>query len=173
MIKSYLRLVIVAALVSGCTPETAKRYGFSHHFVLPLTAAETAAIEENIREQDARLAQAKADADAKAAQEAAAREAESRRVAEARRIAEEAQLIAENSPDNFCKDPNVARVLLMYFNNIDVMRRNFMRANDIQHITTVKNDPATGQLACHGNGTALQGYGCHLGLLSDGQNICN
>ncbi len=44
----------------------------------------------------------------------------------------------------------MVRMLLYYFNGLEVMRRSAIRANDIQHIITVKNDPENGILACGG-----------------------
>ena len=157
MEKRQFLLVAVARTVVSCTQDVARRYGLSDHFVLPPTAEEVAATQAALEEQERRAAAAKAVAAEQERQKAAAYEAEMKRVAEANRAAQEKQLKAEESPDNVCRDQATVRLLLWYFNDLDMARRSLIRANDITHITTLKNDPDNRVLACHGG--FMLGYG--------------
>jgi len=65
--------------------------------------------------------------------------------------------MAETSPNNSCKDPDVARQLIMDFNNLSKGR---VEAVDIEHLTT--NVGVTADRSCHGvfvltNGLRLEG----------------
>jgi hypothetical protein len=61
------------------------------------------------------------------------------------------QLIAtETSPDNHCKVPDVARVLLEQWSSFDVFKEANVSAIDIEHLTTTAFDPVSVTMICHG-----------------------
>jgi uncharacterized membrane protein YqiK len=98
--------------------------------------------------------------------EQAQRQAEAE-AAQARRRAEEetarraaAQLAAENSPDNYCRDRSFAREIMKTFNNVGEKRG--FEAIDIEHVTTTSFDASEHSVSCHGdfmlaNGRRLTG----------------
>lgn len=108
---------------------------------------------EQERQQQAAIAeQRRAEAErrqaALRAQQAALRAEQARMqaVAEAERRAE-AQLAAENSSDNYCKEPKLAGQLIQDFNSLFNGRREVI---DIEHLTTLRFDPQAKQITCHG-----------------------
>ncbi|WP_158924517.1 hypothetical protein [Acidisphaera sp. S103] len=89
-----------------------------------------------------------------------AREAEAQRQAELAQAAAQAreqaqraalaaaQLAAETSPDNFCREPDTARILINQYNGLDwELPRKVV---DIEHLVTIKKDAGSGILVCHG-----------------------
>jgi hypothetical protein len=55
-----------------------------------------------------------------------------------------AQVSAENSPNNLCRDPETAGMLMNEFNGMDWSEPR--KAIDIEHLVTISGEP----LACHG-----------------------
>ena len=56
-----------------------------------------------------------------------------------------AQLAAENSPDNRCKEPRLAGELLVNFNNLQNVQDNNIRSVDIEHLTTIRFEVVQGE----------------------------
>jgi hypothetical protein len=121
-------------------------------------------------EADARvqqMAQERAEAQSRARQEAA--EAEERmRVINENRAA--AQLAAENSPDNRCKDHEIAGELLQTFNGFQSVRDISLQAVDIEHLTTVAFDKGQHVYVCHGAFVLMNGVH-EIGTLSTKLNV--
>jgi hypothetical protein len=67
---------------------------------------------------------------------------------EAARVA--AQKAAEESPDNICRTPDMARLLMSGFNDLPTMKARDIEAVDIEHLTTVQYDTAHSKMVCHG-----------------------
>ena len=100
-------------------------------------------------------AQAKAAAAVQAREQARAERAEQEK-ARAVQAAANQQAMAENSPNNLCRDPAVARQLITDFNRLTT----WQQAVDIEHLTT--NVGGTADRSCHGvfvltNGQRLEG----------------
>jgi type IV secretory pathway VirB10-like protein len=125
---------------------------------------QAAAAAQQAREAEAQraAARARADAEAQARIAAAAQaEAEARAQAQARDVAA-AQVAAETSPDNFCREPDTARHLITAYNGMDWQGLVTRKVVDIEHLVTIKKDPETSTLVCHGiwvhtNGAHLEG----------------
>lgn len=157
-----------------CTPPAA---GLLGAIVDQLTAAQRAqacqrARDAYMREQQeayaaaqAKAAQAQAEAaqaQAEAAREAAQAEAEQKARARAMAAAETA---AETSPDNVCRKPAVAGLLISNYNGLpwpELPGGMERRVVDIKHLVTITNDPSAQILVCHGvwvhtNGMQIEG----------------
>jgi hypothetical protein len=140
-------------------------------FVAPSDQQRAACLAERKAQWDAYNAQQRAQQQARdaeaAAQEAAQREAQARErreraeqlAAEKRREREEliqrrdayTKLIsAEFSPDNHCKTPDTARLLLEQWSDFYGMKQEDLTAVDIEHLTTTEFDPADLTMTCHG-----------------------
>jgi hypothetical protein len=122
-----------------------------------------------MRQQQAAYAAAQAQQQAVNAA-AQAREAEAQRAAAQARAEEgarvaavaAAQTAAETSPDNFCRQPDTARNLIDQYNGMDWAGLVTRRVVDIEHLVTIKKDPESATLICHGvwvhtNGMKLEG----------------
>jgi hypothetical protein len=115
--------------------------------------------------RDAAIRQRQAEIAAEQArQEEAQRAAEQARAeadARARAVAA-AQAAAEASPDNVCRKPEMAGLLIDQYNAMDWQDLYPRRVVDIEHLVTIKNDPDNSQIVCHGvwvhtNGVRLEG----------------
>ncbi len=74
-----------------------------------------------------------------------------RQQAEAQRRLRYVELLKlENSPDNTCREPKLARAVLDGWSNLDAMRVENIRAIDIEHLTTIYFHPETMTFSCHG-----------------------
>jgi hypothetical protein len=125
--------------------------------------------QEQYAAQQAQLAAQRAAAEAQAraateAQLAAQRAAEQRQaIIDAQTRAEiAAQKWAEESPDNFCKTPDVARNLIKEYNSMHWPAYTTREVVDIEHLVTVTNDRDKAILSCHGvwvhtNGQNIEG----------------
>jgi hypothetical protein len=108
------------------------------------------------RAQAAAAAQAREQA--RAEQDAISERARAEQVAiRAAKAAADRQTMAENSPNNLCRDRDVARQLIADFNSLATWQP---EAVDIEHLTT--NVGATAKRSCHGifvltNGRRLEG----------------
>jgi hypothetical protein len=111
---------------------------------------------------------AQAEAAAQAAQEAAQRQAAQQAAFEQvkQQAIEQAQVRAqsdaEESPDNFCKTPEVARRLIDGYNSLDWDSLVTRKVVDIEHLVTIQANQQTATFACHGvwvhtNGLKLEG----------------
>ena len=69
---------------------------------------------------------------------------------EAQAAAERAQLVAEQSPDNNCRQPTFAGGLIDSFNDFEVFKTSGFKSIDIEHLTTVRWDTDTMDVICHG-----------------------
>lgn len=121
--------------------------------------------EADAREQQ--LAQDRADVQAKARQEFTEAQ-ERRRIDDENRAA--AQLAAENSPDNHCKDHKIAGELLQTFNAFQSVQDSNLQAVDIEHLTTVKFDKDDHVYVCHGAFVLMNGVH-KIGTLSTKLNV--
>jgi hypothetical protein len=94
-------------------------------------------------------AQDRADAAASAQAQRDAAAAQARVDAENRAAA---QLAAENSPDNHCKEQKIAGELMLNFNNIQTVQDYNIQSVDIEHLTTIKFEVVQGKnvYVCHG-----------------------
>ena len=99
------------------------------------------------RVRDAEAARAQAQAQALENARVAAEQQAMRAAADRIRAVEEAQANAEQSPDNWCRDPKVAGMLIDDF-NIMASIEGAYEALDIEHLVTVRNE--NGILSCHG-----------------------
>lgn len=87
-----------------------------------------------------------------------ARDAEAQRAAVRARAAADAQAravaaaqeAAENSPDNICHQPEVARRLIDAYNGLDWQTIRPRRVIDIEHLVTIRQDIEKATLICHG-----------------------
>jgi hypothetical protein len=93
-----------------------------------------AEVREHRREEDAR-------AEAKREEIAAAEHAKARYIA---------LVAAENSSENYCKQPKVARGLLDQWNDLDAMKESGIKVIDIEHLTTSNFHPDDQSMSCHG-----------------------
>jgi hypothetical protein len=59
-----------------------------------------------------------------------------------------AQVAAETSPDNFCREPDTARQLMNQYNGLDWSLPR--KVVDIEHLVTIRKDVSSGILVCHG-----------------------
>ena len=66
-----------------------------------------------------------------------------------------AQLAAENSPNNHCKEPELAGMVLSGFN--DLLSRHGIEAVDIEHLTTIRFDAGAKSVSCHGDFMLING----------------
>jgi hypothetical protein len=107
--------------------------------------------------QEARTRQSALDyANAQAAQHAAAMVAQRER-----EDAAAAQLRAEESPDNHCREPKFAGQLIADFNRLSATQDFSMQAVDIEHLVTINYD-----------GIHIGGFGCHgVFVLQNGRRI--
>ena len=124
---------------------------YSHQAVVK-QQLEAAAAAERERQAQAEVAAQEAAAREKRAQEIQlAEERKEQRDALVARHNEYAQLIAlENSPDNECKKPDIARALLQSWSDFDVFKDENLRAIDIEHLTTTAFDASSSTITCHG-----------------------
>jgi hypothetical protein len=70
-----------------------------------------------------------------------------------------AQLAAENSPDNHCRDRKIAGSLIDNFNGLQAVSDYNARAVDIDHLTTVRFDAEHQAMSCHGSFILQSGVG--------------
>jgi hypothetical protein len=117
------------------------------------------------REQQ--IAQDRADAQSRARQEFLEAQERTRLVNENRAAA---QLAAENSPDNLCKDHKVAGELLQTFNGFQSVQDSNLQAVDIEHLTTVKFDKDQHVYVCHGAFVLMNGVH-RIGTISTKLNV--
>jgi hypothetical protein len=97
--------------------------------------AQVAAIEAAHREEERKQA------------EQAKREAEqARHEAEQARREAEVRVVAENSPDNVCRHPELARILIEHYKTFNWPVYDMRTAIDVEHIVTMSDNP----LRCHG-----------------------
>ncbi len=102
-------------------------------------------------------AAAQARAQARAEQDAIRQQVRAEQEAiRAAKDAADRQAMAENSPNNHCRDPEVARQLIVDFNSLSTR----LQAVDIEHLTT--NVGTVADVSCHGvfvltNGGRLEG----------------
>jgi hypothetical protein len=99
------------------------------------------------RARDAEAARAQAQAQALENARVAAEQQAMRAAADRIRAVEEAQADAEQSPDNWCRDPKVAGMLISSYNGLS-WGYPAREAVDIEHLVTIRND--NGVLSCHG-----------------------
>jgi multidrug efflux pump subunit AcrA (membrane-fusion protein) len=132
--------VAAKAAESARIQRAAQQQAADRQAALDLAAAEAA------QRQDA---QDRADAAARAQAERDAAVAKLQRENEDRASA---QLAAENSPDNHCKQPKIAGELMVNFNNIQLVQDYNVQSVDIEHLTTIRFDIIQGQniYVCHG-----------------------
>ena len=121
--------------------------------------------EYNARQRaEAQRKDAEADAEA-------AREKQQKEDAEAqRRSAYVAQTAAEQSSENRCKEPEIARSVMEEWSGFDAAKDANIRAIDIEHLTTTAFDPDKGVLACHGIFKTNKGFDI-LGTLTIRKNV--
>lgn len=82
-----------------------------------------------------------------------------------------AALIAlEDAPDNYCKTPDVARLLMQEWSDFDIFKNQNIRAVDIAHLTTVAFNQANGTMTCHGVFEATSGLSI-IGSLQVRKNV--
>lgn len=125
-------------------------------------AAERARREQEAANERARQDEVQRAAQAQAASEAAARQRAQNAAAAKAKAAAAAQLAQENSPDNHCKKPEFARVVIDEFNKFRALRRLGEEIIDIEHMTTLQFDAEKKVISCHGvfvvtNGAKLAG----------------
>lgn len=104
-------------------------------------AAQQAANQQAAQEQDARRAEAQRhqnDANRKAA---IVRQAANQRAAVA-------QQAAENAPDNHCREPEVARAIIVQMNSFTGMKFTGVKTIDLEHVTTIRFDGPE-VMTCH------------------------
>lgn len=70
-----------------------------------------------------------------------------------------AQLAAENSPDNHCRDQKIAGTLIDDFNGLQAAADFNTRAVDIDHLSTVRFDADHHVMSCHGSFVLQNGAG--------------
>jgi hypothetical protein len=129
-------------------------------------AQEQAKQEELQRQQIAEQAAAAAQAQRDAANREHARQA----ALAAQAAAHAAQIAAENSTDNHCRDQEFARLMIQEFNRFRMMKRVEQEVIDIEHVTTTKLDAEHSDVICHG--TFVTTDGLHLtGSLEMRKNI--
>ncbi len=121
-------------------------------------------------QRDKQASQARAKAQAAAAQEAAAQQQRAHEALQARWAAYTALVTAETAPDNQCRKPDTARVLLKTFSDFDNFKESNIKAIDIEHLTTRAYANATGALSCHGIFVTNRGLRL-IGTLSIKTNI--
>ena len=116
----------------------------------------------------------------KAAQEARQSE-ENRRQAEIAKQQERSQakkrwanyktmVALEQAPDNRCRVPDVARMMMDQWNDFDTMKNNGVKVVDIEHLITVLYDSESAVLACHGVFVTNKGFNV-AGTLSMKKNV--
>jgi multidrug efflux pump subunit AcrA (membrane-fusion protein) len=101
----------------------------------------------------ARAAEASRVRQAKLAKQHAIEEAQAAEAAEQARRQRYIELVkAENSPENVCRDPKVAREVLDGWNGLDNMKDIGLKVIDIGHLTTssAEQGPSGGSITCHG-----------------------
>ena len=104
--------------------------------------------DSDIREAARKAAEIKQQAEREAAAVRAKADAEAvKRVADQ---VEVAQTVAENSPENHCKEQEFAKAVLTNFNKFKVLNRLDKQVIDIEHLTTDKYDVKTTAMVCHG-----------------------
>jgi len=92
-------------------------------------------------------------------EQAMAQDLRLRQQAEARRrLRYVALLKLESAPDNACRDPKLARVVLEGWSNLDAMKGEDIRAIDIEHLTTVYFHPDSMTFSCHGVFVTSKGF---------------
>jgi hypothetical protein len=106
------------------------------------------------RAQEMTSLRARQQADQQAAYEEQARRAMI--IAENRAAAE---LAAENSPDNHCREQKIAGNLIDYFNGLQAASDFNARAVDIDHLSTVRFDADHQAISCHGSFILQNGNG--------------
>jgi hypothetical protein len=90
---------------------------------------------------------------------AAAQELRQRQQADSQRRLRYVELLKlENAPDNACRDPKLARVVLEGWSNLDAMKGESIRAIDIEHLTTVYFHPDSMTFSCHGVFVTSKGF---------------
>ena len=102
----------------------------------------------DVREAARKAAEAKQEAQREAAAVKAKDDADA-----VKKVAEQvqaAQTVAEESPENHCKEPEFAKVVLNNFNKFKVLNRLDKQVIDIEHLTTDKYDEKTTAMVCHG-----------------------
>jgi hypothetical protein len=129
-------------------------------------AAEQSAAAETARQADA--AEAERRRRAHAAAEEAARKRREQALAQARRDRQDAEaqrrlrvlelIKAEQSPDNTCREPKLARLVLEGWSNLDTMKGEGIRAIDIEHLTTVYFHADSASFSCHGVFVTNKGF---------------
>jgi ATPase subunit of ABC transporter with duplicated ATPase domains len=67
---------------------------------------------------------------------------------EAQRRVDE-QAAAENSPDNYCRSPTMAREIMEEFGKFKLYRTFDVQAVDMEHVTTVRAEPERKTFVCH------------------------
>ena len=164
----------------ACSPERNIFGGF----MAPSTQRQQACLDLRKSQWDDYHARQKADQDQKDA--AAARQREEQAAAQAEQLAAErrqeraareqhrvayfAEVAAERSADNHCRVPDIARALMTEWNDFDQFKELNIRVVDIEHLTTKKFDPETGEMACHGLFKTTRGMDL-LGTLSTRKNV--
>jgi hypothetical protein len=128
--------------------------------------ASEAAKAEQERQQAAEEAKRQAEQEEAAA--AAARQA--KQELHQRHLAYAALLAAEQSPDNHCKTPDIARNLISEWNDFDDFKENNIRTIDIEHLTTVSWSGESLKFTCHGIFVTNRGNRI-AGSLSMKQNV--
>lgn len=75
----------------------------------------------------------------------------------ARQVEVAAQLAAESSPDNYCHEPKLAKVMIEEFNRFKPMKTMDEQVVDIEHVTTRKFDAGQSDVICHGTFVTTNG----------------
>lgn len=101
------------------------------------------------REQQEQAAQAEAQQEAQAEDQRRQR-AEAAAALARRQAAYRSQMAAESSPDNRCKDPDVARMIMAEFGRFKGLAEEDVQAVDIEHLTTIDFDAQSSVMSCHG-----------------------
>jgi predicted rRNA methylase YqxC with S4 and FtsJ domains len=81
-----------------------------------------------------------------------------------------AQLAAENSAENHCRDRKIAGELLQTFNAYQAVQDMNLQAVDIEHLTTIKFDKEQHVYVCHGAFVLMNGIH-RTGILSTRLNV--
>jgi len=128
-------------------------------------ARQTEAAEAAHRQEAADLATRQ---HARVAAEQSARKRRAQAMAEDHRLRQQAEaqrrlryvelLKLEKAPDNACRDPKLARLVLEGWSNLDAMKGESIRAIDIEHLTTVYFHPESMTFSCHGVFVTSRGF---------------
>lgn len=117
------------------------------------------------RAQDAALLRSR-----QQAEQQAAYELRKRQIAIEEENRASAQLAAENSPENYCRDRKTAGDLMDYFNGLQAAADFSTRAVDIDHLTTIRFDTEHQAISCHGS-FVLQNGSEVVGTMSTRLNV--